>query len=97
LRKGQSPDKNRRDSLNLGDSDGWAPRLHSAHVLPASTSTFSGTLKPAGVLSIAATTTRRVTSEMDRLNIGEIVIARQPSLLCAMTDLSRWKKHAETP
>ncbi len=30
--------------------------MHSAHVLPVITSTFSGTLKPAGVLSIASLT-----------------------------------------
>jgi hypothetical protein len=29
---------------------------------------------------------------MDRLKIDEIVIARQPSLLCAITDLSRWER-----
>ena len=34
-------------------------------------------------------TARGVAAEMDRLNIGEIFVANQPSLLCAMTHLSR--------
>ena len=29
---------------------------------------------------------------MDRLKIAEIVVANQPSLDCAMADLSRWEK-----
>ena len=37
-------------------------------------------------------TARRVASEMDRLQIGEIVIATQPSLLCAITGLARWER-----
>ncbi len=37
-------------------------------------------------------TARRVAAEMDRLNIGEIVIANQRSLICAMADLSRWER-----
>ena len=37
-------------------------------------------------------TARRVASEMDRLKIGEIVVANQPSLLCAIKDLSRWER-----
>ena len=41
------------------------PYLQSAHVLPAFTSTFSGTEKPSGTASIAATTTRRVSSVSD--------------------------------
>ena len=46
----------------------------------------------AGRIEQMLETARRVASEMDRLKIGEIVIANQPSLLCAMTDLSRWEK-----
>ena len=29
---------------------------------------------------------------MERLKIDEIFVANQPSLLCAMKDLSRWEK-----
>jgi hypothetical protein len=36
--------------------------LHSAHVLPVFVFTLSGRLKPEGVVSIAATTTCRVSS-----------------------------------
>jgi hypothetical protein len=42
--------------------NGAARHLQSARVLPALISTFSGTVKPAGILSIAATNTRRVAS-----------------------------------
>lgn len=37
-------------------------------------------------------TARRVASEMERLKISEIVIARQPSLISAIEGLSRWEK-----
>ena len=37
-------------------------------------------------------TARHVASEMDRLKIPEIEIANQPSLNCAMNDLSRWER-----
>ncbi len=37
-------------------------------------------------------TARRVAFEMDRLKIDELFVAYQPSLLCAVKDLSRWEK-----
>ena len=35
---------------------------------------------------------RHVAAEMERLDIGDILVANQPSFMCALTDLSRWAK-----
>ncbi len=45
-----------------------------------------------GQIEQLLTTARRVAAEMDRLQIGEIVIARQPSLISAIEGLSRWER-----